>query len=789
MDSKSTLFQEVGCEWNLEGLYRDLGRVKARLLWAKQGQPCPEFPAAGDPRRSQLSRTERLYLRGFLTGMSIKALATVLEINTDALRTELTNKLYTYLKALLNWEGRFCHRRALAMLAERPYRISSAPIAEHQNLKVYLPAQDSAILEGRDREWEHLIHWLQRNQEERFWVIEGAGGTGKTALALASVHYLIQQNSCPFQRVLFTSAKTHYLTGMGLLPGCRSQQTLEQLLSEILQNLTSDSDRVANEWNDRPLPDRMRQAWTLMAQQPMLLILDSFEETTDPQATLAFLYELPATVKVLFTCRYRLPIARSLHLDPLEPEAALRWVMQRVSEAGWPWSLGQYRRLVAAAGSLPGPIAWGLGQLAAGQPIAWVIAQLEQPDHWVTQFYCANTLEALGGQLAGQFLLALSWFAVPVQPALLAQVAGVDPEAHATWAHLAKLAEQSMVTLHCDGRYGLSSLARRYVATVGVDRLAPTQEMAMRERWLQWAIDYVRQHGQGDRLEWLTDHQAIDLHWDTLNQVLDWCLAAGRLESFWQVFQPLRGYSHFRGHWSERIARDAKAIQLARQQQNSALEARFLFDRGWTHALRNDSQSLRQACADFEAVWQLRDHLDLDLQSDLAINQLRLAYEQGSIDHGDRWKHRVEQLIHNPQLNTEHRLRLECQSLYYEGDVAQQAQNSAEALRLYTTALKKAQALGWQRGTAYIQSSIGQVRMAQGQYSRALRELEASYRLAAVIVDQRCCAYCCKHLARAALAGRLRKESRNWAERAIDHFQTLGMVTEAQEMEDFLKNL
>jgi hypothetical protein len=44
-------------------------------------------------------------------------------------------------------------------------------------------------------------------------------------------------------------------------------------------------------------------------------------------------------------------------------------------------------------------------------------------------------------------------------------------------------------------------------------------------------------------------------------------------------------------------------------------------------------------------------------------------------------------------------------------------------------------------------------------------------------------------LARAASAGRLRKESRNWAERAIEHFQALGMVTESQEMEDFLKNL
>lgn len=788
VNPKSTLFEDVGRDWNLEGLYRDLGHVKAQLAAADALESGEASTPAIDPRRAQLSTTERLHLRGLLAGLSIQELATALEIQANYLRIELTKRLYTYLKCLLNWKGRFCRRKAMVLLMERYRHQPEAHPPLNCEIQAYLPARDRAQLVGRDRDYERLSNWLQSHLSDRFLVVEGAGGTGKTALALEVAHRLVRQENAPFRVMLFVSAQVTHLTGLGLIPRFRSQRTLEAILMEIAHHLGLDSD-FDGLMVHHTLLEQMHQIWNRLAQQPTLLIVDSFEAIAEPERVLAFLYELPATVKVLITSRQRLPCPQSIHLDPLDSPTVLHWLEAYGAERAWPWPAHQYRSLVEAAGGLPGAIDWALGQLTAGQSMQWVIAQLHQPDHWVAQFYCQNAIESLRDTLAGKLLAVLSWFAESIEVAALAQVAGVALDATATMAALGDLAKQSIVTITPDGCYRLPSLLRRYIAARCAQILAPEAVEIARDRWIQWAIDYAQRHGHPDRLEWPPTTQALNHQWPTLSNALDDCLDRGQLQQFWAMFQPLRGYTHFRGYWADRLARNTRGLALARQQNDPATEALFLFDRGWTRSLHNDPTSLKQAQADFQAAWELRQHTTLDFQAELVTNELRLAVQYKSPSLHQQWQARVQQLIDHPDITPNQAQRLKCQSLYYGGDFANQQQDHRKALRLYTQALQEAQALHWQRGEAYIQSSIGETNLSLGHFQRAWRDLEASYQIATKIPDQRCLAYCHKHLAHAAKKLHPRRDPRDWAEKAIQLFKDLGIMDEVQIMRDFLQTL
>lgn len=861
LDHQSVLFSDVDRDWHLEGLCRDLAKIKEHRSRRAGGR------RAIDPRQSQLSAMEQLHLRGFLAGLSTAELAKALGVSVNGLRAELTPRLYSYLKELTGDRQRFCKKRVIATLVERGYRRSTTDRAASAVI-CWLPARDSARFEGRDRDQKQLNHWLEGEGGDRCLVIEGAGGTGKTALALESADRLVSHSTCPFGAVIFVSAQTTQLTGMGILPKLQSDPTFEGLLGMIADRL------------QRPMPDhcqdersRWQWVWQQLARQRTLLIVDGFEALSDPVTTMAFLCDLPATVKVLITSRQRLFFERSIHLSGLDSSAALAWITDRAEDAGWPWSLADYKALVDITGGLPGAIAWVLGQLAAGQPLPWAIAQLQRPDCVVAQFYCHRALAALqahwttlpdGGALFGipagpptatasvtaaeaalettstiaaatdavphlvshpavnaaahrgeptnlgglpsdgmldtgdrqpqwlanQLLAILSWFARPVAASTLAAIAGQEPDTPAISDALSAIAQQSIVEVNAAGHYGLPPFMRHYVATQIAPEWPEAAALAARERWVQWAIDYVQQHGHGDRLEWPADTTALDAQWPTLQDVLDWCLAQGWLDRFWDLFCPLRGYTHFRGHWRDRVARNTKGLAIARERGDRALEAQLLFDRAWTQSLKTDHQSLTRAARDYQAAWELRDWIDLDLQISLAINQFRLAISLKDAASRQQWHEHLANLVHDPRLGEDRATRLECQWLYYQADdLAEQPREQLRALKYYQHALELARRIEWQRGMAYIQSSIGALRVAQQQFYSACRDLEACRNLAESILDLRCLAYCKKHLARAKQGLGHPQDARQIAQGAIALFESLQMDSEVAQLQKLILTL
>lgn len=860
LESKSTLFSDVARDWHLEGLYRDLAKIKER-----RSQQSGDGRRTIDPRQTQLSDTERLHLRGFLAGSSTADLAKVLGVGANGLRAELTTRLYSYLKELTGDRERFCKKRVIAALTERGYRRSAADRPANVILGM-LPARDSARFEGRDRDWEQLNNWLAGQGGDRCLAIEGAGGTGKTALVLESAYRLVSDRDCPFGAVIFVSAQTTQLTGMGILPKLQSTPTLDRLLVAIADQL------------QRPIPHRCQDersrwqwVWQQLTRQRTLLIVDGFEALSDPVTTMAFLCDLPATVNLLITSRQRLFFERSIRLSGLDHSAALAWVTARAEDAGWPGSPSDYETLVTITGGLPGAIAWVLGQLATGQSLPWAIAQLQQPDCVVAQFYCHRALAALQAQWPGsvtpgsvtpgsvplaiaavtapdteldtasgteldtapgtapdtafntaldtashlahqsgwlteseqqpsigpldhpthshpthshptqcqtQFLVnpllgILSWFARPVSQATLAVIADQDPDAPAISDALAVITRESIVELNSAGHYGLLPFMRQYVATQLAAEWPAAAALAARERWVQWAIDYVQQYGHEDRLEWPTDTTALDAQWPTLRDVLDWCLAQGWLDRFWEVFRPLRGYTHFRGYWRDRIARDTAGLAVARAQGDRTLEAQFLFDRGWTRALTNSAASLSRAMRDYQAAWELRSFLDLDWQIDLLINQFRLAGLLLDLDSQQQWHNHIAEWIHNPSLDAERTNRLHCQWLYYQADaLVHQGRDPSQALQYYYQSLDLAERIHWQRAIIYIQSSITQIKMEQNPY-HACRDLQASHDRAEQAKDLRCLAYCKLHLAHAKKRLGKLQEAKQRAQEAISLFESL----------------
>ncbi|TAD78307.1 MAG: ATP-binding protein [Oscillatoriales cyanobacterium] len=711
----------------------------------------------------------------------------------------------------------------MAALTERGYRRSKGDLATRQILCA-LPARDSARFEGRDRVWEQLNNWLTGPGGDRLLVIEGAGGTGKTALALETVQRLVRRGDCPFGAVIFVSAQATQLTGMGILPKLQSTPTLDGLLVTIAEQL------------QRPIPDRCQDersrwqwVWQQLTRQHTLLMVDGFEALSDPAAIAAVLCDLPATVRVLITSRQRLPFERSIRLSGLESSAALAWISARAEDAGWPWLPSDYQTLVEITGGLPGAIAWVLGQVATGQSLPWAIAQLQRPDCVVARFYCHSALATLQAQwaaapleppaaapalspqggaltslehwptservesqiqaLATPLLAILSWFARPVSQATLAVIADQEPDAPALSAALSKIARESIVELNGVGHYGLTPFMRQYVATQLVSEWPVAAALAARERWVQWAIDYARQHGHEDRLEWPTDTTALDAQWATLQDVLDWCLAQGWLDRFWDVFRPLRGYTHFRGYWRDRIARNTAGLAIARAQGDRTLEAQFLFDRGWTRSLNHDTPQLARAMDDYRAAWELREFLNLDWQIDLLINQFRLATLLLDRDSPQQWHEQIADWVNSPRLDSDRATRLQCQWLYYQADaLARQGRERSRALQYYRQALELAQCIHWNRAVIYIQSSIGTLQMEQSLY-HACRDLQASHDMAENVLDLRCLAYCKQHLAQAKKRLGKLTEAKQMTQGAIALFEFLQMESEVAQLQQLMVTL
>ncbi|RMG91137.1 MAG: ATP-binding protein, partial [Chloroflexi bacterium] len=356
-----------------------------------------------------------------------------------------------------------------------------------------LPRPEHTAFIGRQAELARLLQLLLPEHAAHLISVDGIGGVGKTTLVIEAAYRCLRASSgelpAPhiptFDAIIFTSAKQQYLTPHGILDRRQAQRTLQDIFREIA--VTLDRSDITRTTADEQ-PDRVRRA---LSRQQTLLIVDNLETIDDRQNVIAFLYDLPPSVKVVITTREQALFA-PIRLEQLPETEGLKLIQHEAQDKAITLNEEQALALYRCTGGVPAAIVYAVGQIASGYLIEGVLARLTRHEGNVARFCFEGSVAPLRGQPAHHLLMAMAMFPKrPLREAVI-RTAGLSADPIAADEGLARLQQLSLTTGQ-EGRYQMLPLTREY----GLAELAanPDFEEEARERWIHWYLEFAEKFG------------------------------------------------------------------------------------------------------------------------------------------------------------------------------------------------------------------------------------------------------------------------------------------------------
>ena len=670
----------------------------------------------------------------------------------------------------------------------------------HVTIKHNLPICHVETLIGREYTLTQLLEWLNHDRTP-YMSIEGLGGMGKTTLALAVAHYCLRSSlqvnnpslnnshfknvlASKFEAIIFTSAKQHYLTAQGIVQRLRSERSLRDIFRAIAHGFACPDLLVLN------FNEQLERIYMLLSRQPTLLIIDNLETLDDQQQILSFLYDLPATVKVLITSREKTNFP-SIRLTKLTQSEAICLIQHHAQIKRLELSEDELVHFYQQTGGVPAAIVYALGQLAAGYPLSHASSQLTVPTGEFTQFYFQDSIAPLRGKMAYQLLLALALFSKSASAEAIAYVAGCD-NSEALIDGLAQIQQRSLVNHH-QGRYDMLPLTRSLA--VAELKTIPDFEHHARDRWVEWYLCFAKEHKGKDWKQW--DHyQYLEQEWDNLQDAIEWCIANDRYIDARQFWRYVNCYSQAQGYrsnrltcWNTRLDWLEWLIQAAEQHQDWLTVADVLFDHAWILTLLRNPHYLEKAECQFARAWQLRHHQTDIFQINLAIHIAAFKIQQNQFDAAMEWLDRATELLANGSLDP---LAAQQQSTvlnYYRGEIYCKTGHAQQAKTVFQTVLSQAQTLDLQRIFTSTHDCLVDIALGEGQFTTAQDLLANELRMAEAQHDYGRVAFCKRSLAQLEKVRGNGAIARQWAAEAKHLFERLGMVSEVQDTEAFQQSL
>lgn len=665
-----------------------------------------------------------------------------------------------------------------------------------------LPHRDCNAFIGRQTEIARLLELLSFDHSAHLISVDGIGGVGKTTLVLEAAYRCLQasrgelrehnsdllsgtNNDKPpptkadlnvpiFEAIIFTSAKQHYLTAAGLLPRLKREHTLRDIFQAIAHTL----DR--SEITYMPAEEQLDLIRDSLVRQRSLLIVDNLETIQDKQDVLSFVYDLPSTVKVVLTTREQ-ALFVPIRLESLPEADGLCLINHEAQEKGVTLSPEEAKALYQKTSGVPAAIVYTIGQLGAGYLLQDVLVKVTSAKGDVARFCFESSVQRLRGQPSHRLLMTLALFPKPVLRETIAQIALSVPDPIITADGLAQLQQLSLVR-QLQGRYSLLPLTREYaLAELTIE---PQIELEVRSRWVNWYLRFSEEYGAKDWKEWHLEYTHLELEWENVQAVLEWCAAKERYVNVLALWRQIKGYAHVRGYWDDRLDWTDWLIQAAEQRSDWSTAAEVMYDRGWTLTLMGQPKCLEEASTLLQRAWGLRNYKVLSFQLELATNMVVLCIRQQQFDQAHHWLRQKQTRLDQAGLEEEERHRQWIHNLYYEAEIYFKAGDFAQAKTLYQQALEQAIAVGWQRATIAIQNWLADVAIEQGNLEEAQHLLEQGLPVAERNKDKRCIAF---HQRSFAVLEQLRghlEQAQHWAKEAAEGFESLRMIPEAREMRD-----
>lgn len=639
-----------------------------------------------------------------------------------------------------------------------------------------LPVPDHTAFIGRRKELNKLLELLAPDNPVYRISVEGEGGLGKTALVLETAYRCFRASlgatatHVPiFDAIIFVSAQSQRLIGTGILQRLRRERTQRDIFRAIARTL--DIPELAY----TSFEERLELLQDRLSQQSVLLIVDNLETVEDRDAVLALVYELPSTVKVIVTTREPAPFF-TLRLDSLLPEDALDLIFHQVEEKDLELTPEAAEELYQKTTGLPAAIVYTIGQLAVGSTIEEIIERLARATDDVSR-YCFEGSVKLLSESAHYLLMALALFPQAALREAIAKVSAIDePITLAdSLAHLRKLSLIKQI----EERYTMLPATRSYVFAQ-LDN-APEFTREARKFWLDWFLNYVRQHGSQKYRDW-QDYSNLEREWGNLSEAIEWCLGNEQYDLFKEFWLYLAGFTRFGGYWDERLAWLDCLLEVAMQASDRPTIALVLRDKVHTLMLIDLPDQREEAISLCQKALTIPDGLELASRFDVMVYLVALHLNQKQFSLAREWIEKARIMVETTTLETKERSRLQIYIFYYQAQIELEMGNLSKARSLYGQCLQQARESQWQLMEIYTYSRLAVVEMEEENFPEAERLLNVVLPYAEQNNDKRCTAFCQHSYALLEKKRGDAARARHWAMLAKENFEQLKMLREIQEM-------
>ena len=306
----------------------------------------------------------------------------------------------------------------------------------------------------------------------------------------------------------------------------------------------------------------------------------------------------------------------------------------------------------------------------------------------------------------------------------------------------------------------------------------PEFERSVRAAWVSWSLRFCQQHGNQSWKEWF-NYTALDVEWDNIQAVIEWCIEQDRYEDFSQIWQYVRGYTNLYGYQSERLIWMDWWMQAAQQRSDQAMLAQALRDRAWTLTLMGKPDYLAEAERLLTKAWDLASP---QFQLELALERAMLSIHQARFELAQRWLQQAEMLLPQlPQIQHDASQRHSIRIDYYRAEVCCRQGESEQAKLLFRQVLADASAAGWQQVEIYTLNWLAEIALDQTDLEQAESLLSQSLPIVQQQGDKRSIAFHARSKAHLEHLQGDEIAAEDWLKVATEYFTDLGMDSEVQE--------
>lgn len=690
-------------------------------------------------------------------------------------------RLKTYLNGIwekLNDQSKTKHLNAVSNEDMMPSMQGKGSMSEpSEPINHNLPAPSHRVFVGREGDLEQLYQLLLSSDPAHLINVTGMSGIGKTALALEVAYRLAERgnkNLPQFQSIVFCSAKEQSFTSESILTRMKTERTIEDIFEVLTQTLDiadvtlEDFGKVQNDLLDHPT----------------LLIIDNWETVEDPDKVLAFLYELPPTVKVIITGRTLVLVDVVVKLEPLSQTNTIKLLEQKAREKSITLTPVQLNQLAQDIDGVPIAITYGMSQLAAGYGVEDVQQRLNAADGEFARFCFRDVVESLKTEeVTYQIFMAIALFPQPALRDVILQVAQLGASNQGIADAFVQLQRLSLV-YHDQGRYGMLSFLRHY-ALAELASNGSFEEKA-RKQWVKWYQTLCTKYQDLDDQEWQQKSGSLTTEWDNIQAVMDWSIDQKDYKTFRSLFETFKGVSSAKNNWKYLAKWGQQLLDGGQKQENWTALADAFLTQAQILARQSTSEALEQGENLLIQGKEWDGNNDAILNLEFEITKGLVALRQGLFSKSKKLFDGVKKALTKEKLDGEIQSEFELQIAYYEAESLYRQQDYDQAQKAYETALEKANSLEWQQAIIAIQNWLAETAIELGNFKDAEKLLNTSLvacekgdDVQSFAFTQR--AFAVYHQTKSELI-----EAKRAGEQALDGFNQLGFAQQAHEMAQFL---